>query len=466
MNNMYHNTKGGKLLEWTPRLERLGIIVPPTKIAGSPFDIPMAQAHLNAFGRIARGQGPYLPYAMLRDNGEPEGTGSGRSVPTHLDLQGDELQDALAMIAQSNPKANGVILQPFVGQPLFKDEFYGMCYGPIISGVAYTQEATERKNAFVRLVYGHPSKAVEGEGVYVAFNQSNYKGEASKDYYPIFESDPISVLVDKPYWCETRNARIELVQKSNRDNQLFGGYHHPKDEFFEEIFRNVIALGQYGPLYIEFALTCVNEKMSFMCLQICEFRDKLAGLPTEIQHSLEHFGKTKGKASVGGADEELLKELYNGAVHDKNVIAAGFDVAGKGNREFAEIIWRPRNEYYKDMAFEKPPLVVYDTDDFGTRGAAGFENGGLVEWIRARGMHTFDVHRGGYCRVRNIIGMGSVERMPYKLQEISKLRVDAAKVSLLIKGKAALEVDASIPFGTLRIERIDSVEPLGGEDCF
>ena len=458
MTNVYQNTKGGKLLEWKPKLERLGIMVPPSRIVDSPFDIAKAQAHLGGFGRLARKQGPFLPYAMLRDNGEPEGTGSGRSFPAFLDLQDDELMGALNAISRSNPKANGVLLQPFVGQPLFKDEYYGECYGPMISGVAYTQEATERKNAFVRLVYGHPSRAMEGKGTYVAFNPSNYKEEASKDYYPVFESYPMSVLVNKPDWDEKRNVRIETVIKSNVDISKFGGYWGDRDELFKNIFRHVIALGQYGPLYIEFALTCVNEKISFICLQICEFHDKLAGLQSEIQHSLESFGQRKTQAGVRKADEKRLVELYNAAVHDKNVIAAGFDVVGRRRQEFDRIIWRPKTcNYRDDLKFGKPPLVAYDVSDLGSETAEGFDNGGMVELTRPDKRNTFDVHRGGYCRARKIIGMGSVEYMPYKLKGISEQPIgDAA--NLLINCKAVFEVDSRIPFGTLRIESIGSVE--------
>ena len=342
--------------------------------------------------------------------------------------------------------------------------------GPILGGIAYTAKSSERGNAIVEWVVGHPAKAVKGEGNYVAYNQETMHTEsrgcnchnADRSVFSLMdrkERDGQRVIIEKGLpW----DNRIEVIEET-RSNAMRA--------VFERLFTNVLRLDELGPFYLEWAITHIHGQTRIFALQASEFAGKLAGLPTWIETALRNFDNLLAETGSGSEDLECLKRHYGQAVEDPRAIVVGFDVAGKGRKEFHTMLWRLniRDVSLVGKGFgEGPILLALDTSatemciiaNDGRRN--GLDIGGIVELYSRRALGTFRAHMGGYCRVNSILGLGHFRGINHKLDAVfpgQYARYDG-KSNLLIRGKFVLEVDESRPFGMLKVERVDKVEEL------
>ena len=473
MNNMYVPTKGGELIRLKRELARAGFSVPPFRIVQPPFEakhgeIEAADAH---FRKMTSNSGPFPPGLMVRNNGSPQGTGKGQSRLLLLSEPAERIAEEAKYSQESDKNAQGVILQLPVGQPMGNrgDQHFL----PILSGIAYTAPASERGNAEVQWVPGHAAMAVAGMGEYVAFNEKSMEYEMKR--------------VDLLRWKEPKmeDSRMPCISYLNydcvRDKYDYSGGtwarhtihdlselgHTKQQALLESLFMGVLKLGKEGPLYLEWAMTCIGGKINLFALQVAEYAEKRAGLRTEVKEWTGNFWKTLKNAELGfvshenGPEERALQELYEKAAQDERVLFAGFDVVGIEKREFDTLVWTNDKEDVKRLK-GKNVAIVYDGYNITSRMIANTmpSVGGLVEEQRG-GEDTFRGHIEGNFYDEDIIGIGAVEGMERKLLTLYPEKFDNAIMARTkMIGKFTMDVNAGIPFGTLRVDRLDSVERL------
>ncbi|MDD5337533.1 MAG: hypothetical protein PHS02_03560 [Candidatus ainarchaeum sp.] len=464
-----HNTKYGELCRFRRQLREAGFIIPPKALIRSGYDSElgrkMLQRKLGRLKTLSTPEGPFLPYLMLRNNGDPKGTGKGDSLLTPLDASLEAVINTIALVQHSDPEARGVILQSFVGQFMLKNEREGTCFAPFLSGIAYTPEATERKNAIIEWVFGHPASAVRGAGNYLAFNDQNIEGElASTQFYG--EDKQTSLLMDQ----RDSGGRIEI--STHFDEILWmnqaANIPIPKvKELMGKVAAGVMAFKQ--ALYLEWALTYIKDEPLLFALQVSEVINKLAGLPTRMHNVLHRLPDLMSQACVrtASSDMENFKKRYMQALENPQVIAAGFDIAGKDRQEFTKMVWLPDITDLKDAFGEEPFVLALDrritvqkvlqhqVESCGLRGIVEID---CIE----RTSSTFRGHVHGFCGTEDILGLSGVENMSHKLSPLLPKEYEAYKglSELRITGKFVLKVDETVPFGTLTVKRIDGVKKL------
>ncbi len=465
-------TKASKLRDYEARANKAGWIVPPFEVLSRNLKEEDITRVFGKFKSICHSDGPLGNWVFIRNNGKPQGTGEGVSRIVRLDLS-EKLVKVLAnRVIKSDPQAEGVMFQPVVGQS-FHIYYW---FTPFVSGIAYTPECSERKNAIVEWVYGHPALAVEGGGRYVAFNKKTLKEEV--EYIDLSMQDNIKVVaLREPEFFPgysfgnefaslrtDKHARMGFLEEMFREIVENEG----KRELFKKLFEAVLKIGEHGPLYLEWAATSIYGQVKLFALQISEFEGKLAGLPTLMAGKLLEL--VRDAQLPENTEFRNLKALYGKAVEDPHVFAVGFDVVGKHKKEFDTMIWMPNGKQLKrgDIFLASTSLLVWDCGPVTTRDilsdqfGKGMMVGGIVEWTAQAGdVHPFRGHFGEYCRRHSIPGLGNIQRMEDKLYALFPSGFkEGPKHWLLIKGKFVLEVDESIPFGTLKVLEVKDVRKL------
>ncbi|MFA6907621.1 MAG: hypothetical protein WC263_02235 [Candidatus Micrarchaeia archaeon] len=383
----------------------------------------------------------------------------------------------------SDPDAKGVILQLPVGQLVRTSREFEV-YLPLMSMIAYTPEATERGNAIIKWVPGHPSLAVKGAGRYVAFNENDGKIDFGFDMWreppteagceKIVRSNMHTFVADGRASIYTLDAIRELPKKVQRRLE-------------RNLFDFMMKIGKESALYFELMMTAINGKVGIYPVQVSEVKNKLAGVPTWIFDSFMNMGKRLEDSTVKNSaqmskmlknpaeyaptdDFERLKELYRVAMEDPHVVAAGFDVVGREKKRFGTIHWAPRGLADVVAFGDKSTLVCWDFGGLEVMSQAIEKGevamGGLVEIQSHRVNGTFWGHAHGACESQNIPALGGVEYVEKKLiglmpgQDEGEKKELLWKGNLILKGDFLLDVDQAKPFGTLRVERIDSVERI------
>ncbi len=474
MTNMYVPTKGGELIRLKRELVRAGFSVPPFRIIQPPFEsrhgeIEAAVAH---FRKMTSNRGPFPPGIMIRNNGIPQGTRKGESYLHLLDAPQDEIAERAGWSQESDKTAQGVILQLPVGQAIEGER--ARRFVPLLSGIAYTKEASIRKNAEVQIVPGPPGLACAGFGEYVAFNERNMEYEMRKTdlsgWAPPSAEDRRCPKIDHIIYDKTSGAYGigggKLPITTMGELKALG--RELQRAILERLFVGVLKIGREGPLYLEWAMTCIGGKISLFALQAAEYSGKRAGLPTEVKMWAENFGEVLKKGYVDLAytlDKGLLKERYEKAAQDERVLFAGFDVVGKDRREFDTVIWTDNMDDLAKVNGEKI-AIVYDGTNISSRNIAWAmpKVGGLVEGYRSDSDNVFRGHMEGYCEHENVVGIGSVEDMSSKLLALYPDMLDGALMArMVMKGKFTMDVNGELPFGSFRVDRLDSVERLHRE---
>lgn len=456
------NTKAGRLDAWEARLNAVNLVVPPRRVITPPFGPQEAEVvrALERFKALATSEGPFLPYVIVRNNGAPEGTGEGKSIPIKLDASPKQVIDLMERVQHSDTHAKGVLLMPFVGQRIMDDDrVYREVFAPLFGGIAYTAPCTERGNAVIEWAYGHPAKVMRGGGHYAAFNAENLEQQANVDLFgKTREPHALNRFFDY-------GLKIDRVFKGGDfiDDTARGGRH-----FLKNIFEAVLALGEHGKVYLEWGLTAIGSQMQAFAFQASEFSGTLSGIPTWMHTALRDFRKLVIESGEDVSDLDALKARYEQAVADPRVVAAGFDLVGKERREFDTLLWHfDTDELY--TCEEKKALLALSTHSRTNmlalyHGVQPVEEtvGGVVELLSGRKQDTFKAHMHGFCSSRGILGLGGVERMDHKLYALLPPgKKYYENEPLVLKGKFVLEVDETIPFGTMRVERIDSFKRVG-----
>lgn len=486
MNNVYKSevrSKAGELLRFKQKLAAAGLIVPPMSLVKHPFseygaEIEKDGAGLQKLGKkieffksICKPEGPLLPYLMVRNNGRPEGTGEGQSIPVALDEPLEHIAGKVGIVQRSDPDAQGALLQPFVGQFAFRSKYDGTAYAPFLSGIAYTAGATESGNAVIEWVFGHPAKAVGGEASYLAFNRQTMDTELA--HRNIFYGKGKETFVLK----DMGGSRYRKLYLSRDFADWSEGIPHICDvhKIFRPLQVAILALG--GAHYLEWAITYVNKQAQMFALQISEVGRKFAGIPTWLHQALEHADELMREAEVDDAAElKKLKELYKKAAEDPHTIAAGFDVLGRNRQEFGVMIWLPEIEgldgcWRKSDPKTEPAIFAFSGSKIPAQSITAYRIadkvniGAVVEIVSKRNKETFKAHFNGYCETRGMLGLGGVEDMREKLYALfpKEPATSVGAGGLIIRGKFVLDVDECLPFGTLRVERVDSVEKIRNE---
>ncbi|MFA6907620.1 MAG: hypothetical protein WC263_02230 [Candidatus Micrarchaeia archaeon] len=467
MTNMYIPTKGGELLRLKRELARAGFSVPPMRIVTPPFEakhgeIEAAVAH---FRKMTSNRGPFPPGLMVRNNGSPTGTGKGHSGLLLLDEPPERVVEAANYSHESDKDARGVILQLPVGQAMGSSYQHFL---PILAGIAYTAPASVRGNAEIQWVPGHAAMAVAGLGEYVAFNGKSIGYEMKNtqlvDWKVPSMNDTRRPFVGYITYDEKRNKYSTAGGAWAADtlNELVDIGPKLRKSLKERLFQSVLKLGGAGPLYLEWAMTCIGGKINLFALQVAEYAEKRAGLRTEVKKWTENFGNVLKEARLAKTREETaLEELYEKAAQDERVIFAGFDVVGHDRREFDTLVWTTdRHEAWRQEG--RNIAIVYSCES-GAISAGGPKVGGLVE-ERHGDVHTFRAHMEGYCDDEDIVGIGTVEDMSSKLLTLYPEKFNGVfMASIVMKGRFTMDVNAGIPFGTLKVDGLDSVEKLRRE---
>ena len=483
MGNVYADTKAGALDFYKKKIQEAGAIVPRMHVLApyspSQFSFKEINEVRNLFHRFqSLSDSPYAPGIMIRDNGTPQGTGGGASSMLPICSDADIIRSRMRESQGSNSNAS-VILQLPVGQPLhFVDN--NIFYSPIFGAIAYTSPATQAGNAVVEWAPGHTALAVKGFGKYVAFN----KDENSLFRQMVFTKQQSNwPLVDKeteidiiyghgqeinicPMWLYAI-ARRSLEKLSSAGSEIQ-----------EKVSNFVLRMGEEGALYFELAATHINGKTSLFCFQVAEVKEKLSGIPTWMHDALNDIdeigsGVSKGKSSSETAHFERLKSLYREAVSNPSIIVAGSDVVGSKTKSLAKMLWKPtsRSERKSDVS------TIFINHDGGlqylSRVIANGElkAGGLVELIPRRVSGTFKAHMHGACESQDVLGIGNLnnkaKNMEHKLVGLlpgnlseSERKGMVSTGNIILKGDFTMQVDQTIPFGTVTVNRIDSVEQL------
>lgn len=476
MTNVYMPTKGGELIRLTGKLAQAGFTVPPTKIFAPPFDSKRQEimGTIQSYKDNFELQGPYAYGLMVRNNGSPRGTGEGCSQLVCFEYcDSDSVIRLMDGIQRSDRNAQGVILQPAVGQLMGVPS--NQYYLPILSGIAYAASATERGNAIVEWVPGSPVYAVNGLGNYVAFNKETMEDEMGYTDFSKWKGPKKNSMGYSDICLDYIFRDIDsggfyggggtYITHTIRELDKLG--RSEQKTILKKLFESVLALEE--PFYLEWAMTYIAGKIDLFALQIAEFGGKLAGLPTWLHDELHDMSRLLRSVNANSKALENLKALFSQALEDKQTIAAGFDVVGKGKQEFETVLWKPSLMDSK-MSSSESTLLVLGNDILLRIFMAHIspsKMGGIVEIDSARGGDTFRGHMRGFCEEHNLLGLGEVKNMDEKLLALLPEKyahfwgdMIKSKSRLLIKGKFVLDVDEGIPFGTLKVEQIYGVEKL------
>jgi|GEM_PF-3959273 len=471
-------TKGQMLLDYKARctLPKYNVSVVPTKIFLPPFgahekeirhfaDVPRLRA-------LSGQKSPFAPYLFVRDNGCAQGTGENESMVVPAELSTSKIITAMEQVRDASKGAEGVVLNPFAGQLLW-DEGARKEFAPIFGWIAYTQQATARGNAVLEWTLGHPKGAVKGGDVqYCAFNTASMRGElGALDHYSM--PSPY-VLVDEGIGAE-REVCLKLTVP-----RLFYGHSHPArfpDKAFRSLFPALLRLGG-EPLYFEGATLFINGLWQHILLQVATMKDKVAGLATKDMAWLSkkagnivNYPSVKGEVS---GDIGMLMRLYAEALEDPRVMGAGFDVSGKGSREFSTLYYSPSNLRnltgimdanamlaYSDQHHHAPLITARITD-------GKFFFGGIWSFIDMHS-NTFRGHTHGYFARKNILGFCHADEKNAKstATQTMNMRFDQmlpkefrGQGDLKITGRFRMEADETLPFAKVAVEEITGVERI------
>jgi hypothetical protein len=479
---LQQETKGQMLLDCKARctLPKYNVSVVPTKIFLPPFG--QHEKEIRHFADISRlrelsgRQSPFAPYLFIRDNDTAMGTGENESKVLRAGESTSKIIETMEAVQDASKGAQGVVLNPFAGQLLW-DEGNRKEYAPIFGWIAYTREATARGNAVLEWTLGHPKGAVQPDDNaklktkvhYNAFCPATMRRElGALDHYST--PDPY-VLVDEVIGAE-RAVGLKMTVP-----RIFDGYTHPArfpDKAFSSLFPALLRLGG-EPLYFEGATLFLNRAWQHIILQVATMKEQVAGLATKDMAWLSkeagnivNYPSVKGEVS---GDIKMLMRLYADALENPGVICAGFDVSGKGSREFSTLHYSP--EKLKDLNGITDPnaMLAYSDQHQHITGIISriqewkFFFGGIWSF---NDMHTntFRGHTHGYFSRKNILGFchAAEKKANAVSQQAMNMRFQQmlpqefrGNGNLKITGRFRMEADDTLPFAKVVVEEITGV---------
>jgi len=484
-------TKGGNLILFKPALEKHGIIVPPFKVITPPFGekrIEIANV-LAFFRRISNPEGPFLPYAIVRINGSPKGTGEGSSEPIPLDCSPRMLIELMENVQQSDANAQGVVFQIFTGQPLHVADRNP--HAPLIGGIAYTPSCTERKNAVLEWFIGHPKRVVEpfGEYNYSAFNKQTLGFENQRIMKKLAEKKNARVLHDIPAYPGSKREVCFGFDTFNVE-EVIGKKNTPLLQKAMLEWQNaLLQLDEVAPLYLELGITFIKGKFQRFAFQAAVPDGKKDGMTWDERKALDNLKKNMDDARIiDDINYDRLKSLHNDAISMKDTFAASFDVVGKGQKELSRLIVMDSadssNRAYK--LIDKNTLLVLHTfvlkslkDCLSNISSDGklMVPGGILEFNSVRKKDdeigrkdgatgdeleftsTFRAHLRGFCGKHGIFGLGEGTVLLSNLAShaSSEMEVPSLLPGTVMEGKFIMDVDEGVSFGKLSVERVDKI---------
>ena len=467
-------TKHSDLVRLRGALEKCGFVIPNMQLVRcSIYD---REQLMNENALFLKGNSPNLPsVTVIRNNGTSRGAGIGTTSFLLNDADPSTVSFCYYDVMGSDKSADGAIFQQFAGSEmaLGKKKYFA----PIISGIAYTGPCTRTGNAVLQWVYGHPKSAVEGKGNYFAFNSPEVSFPDNVKYpivYALERHDEHKYL--KPLFII---AEHEQFMQENW---------YPAREVFRKIAASVHELGKYGAYYLEWAGDVFSNEVRRFALQVHEVVDaKLPGLDNATQSALDKFSGNLGNALTGlteyvgkneiTGDHKRLQELYEQAIYDPNVIAVGFDVVGnKRQRHASMLITDEENlfsHYKHDISLSLiNPESIYineklvkqwfrDVPQEITSSIGIVEMGTSPHRVKPEqgGHWNFRAHMHGFFKEKGILGLSGTHFMPEKLNKLMPENASNEKMmNIILNGEFILDIDESMPIGTLRIEKIDSFE--------
>ena len=324
---------------------------------------------------------------------------------------------------------------------------------------------------------GHPKGAVgDGDTQYCAFNTASMRHELQAIVQS--PSEGPYVLLDK---ADCRAPELGRVA-----NGIFfpqnasGGYDDlpsRANEAFRSLFPALLRLGG-KPLYFEGATAFVNNAWHHIILQVAEMKSKLPGLSTldmaYLENEAVHILNYPGVEGTVTGDKRMLGGLYANAIEDPNVICAGFDVAGKGNRDFSTLYYSPSKLSVLKGISDPNAMLAYNDQEHHipiiTRGITegDYFFGGIWSF-NIMASKTFRGHVRGYFERRGILGVCiAMDKKANNALEwamnrhFRNLLPEEFRYSgnLKLTGKFRMEVDETIPFAKVAVEEITGVERI------
>jgi len=464
------HTKYSKLVEHAEKLEKSGFIIPPMrKIKCAFYDHDTLRAENELFLKQANPLFP--PVTVIRNNGIPRGAGIGTTKFIQQSADFDKLSLCHYEVKESDKDADGVLFQQFGGMEM---KFGNTtAYAPIISGIAYTGPCTKSGSIMLNWVYGHLKGAVEGKG----------------NYYSPLGEDPISDM-------QIRNEGIYALEKHSHHPYLnplplFSEYQHfmcdyrpHSRDLIRDISKSVEALGKDGAFYMEWAAIVIDGTAHKIALQVAEVTDTLlAGLDNKTQALLDNFDKSL-EIAFSGKILPLAQDIqsrYDKAIFDPNVVAVGFDVVGRKKQTYDSLVYLRNDRKTAELLSSGMQLFLIEAGEiylnessmkiaFGRKPIEKTSKIGIVEaghsTVRtspANGGHSnFRGHMHGFFTEKGITGLSGTQFMKEKLLALVPGQPKTLNDAIM-RGKFVLDVDESVPIGTLRVESIDSVEELKKE---
>ena len=491
MQTIFGQTKGGNLILFKSALEKHGIIVPPFKVITPPFGekrIEIANV-LAFFRRISNPEGPFLPYAMVRNNGSAKGTGEGSSAPIPLDCKPSKLIELMENVQQSDANAQGVVFQIFTGQPLHVADRNP--HAPLVGGIAYTPSCTDRKNAVLEWFIGHPKIVVENFSKYNynAFNEQTLGFENQRITKKFAEKENARVLWDIPEYPHSKREVCFGFDYFNVE-EVIGKKNLPLLQKAMLEWQNaLLQLDEVAPLYLEWGITVIKGKFQRFAFQVAVPDGKKDGMTWDVRKALDNLKKNIDEARItDDVNYDRLISLHNDAISSKNTIAASFDVVGKGQKELSRLIVmdsaHSSNRAY-ELIDENTLLVLHTFDlkslkdrlsnlspDSKVKVPGGFlefnsirrkddeigrKDGAIGEEFEFTS--TFRAHLRGFCDAHGIFGLGEGTVLLSNLAShaSSEMEVPSLRPGTVMEGKFIMDVDDGASFGKLSVERVDKV---------
>ncbi|MFA6328371.1 MAG: hypothetical protein WCY41_02920 [Candidatus Micrarchaeia archaeon] len=467
MTNVYIPTKAGELDRLYPDLARAGFGRVPKEIVNPPFDMANYAKARDILQKKTREEGPFLKYLMMRNNGSPKGTGKGDSVPMFLEASENEVRRTFNRIMDSDNEATGVIMQPFVGQRLqlfenYKDE---RVFAPYVSGIAYTAKATARGNAVIEWVYGHPERAVNGAGHYLAFNKDTLERELKEVQWQFADKEVAALRADHDACGE---PRLEM-RSFDTPSAGSGMATYADARLLKKVMSSVLMLGDAGALCIEWALTTIGKTTRLFALQVSEAEGMLPGNPAWMHEALGNYQSLVREAVPDchegeSYDYRRLQRMYANALENPKVIAVSFDAVGEGTRVYDALFWKLDVIDVTRLAKKAvmPAIMAFTSDSPAKAMLVEAQKrecrDSLVELSRGSTHETFRGHARAFALTHDFLAMGTGTIMEHKLREMVEAAGFGWASRIKINGKFAIKVSEKEPFATLEAIRVDGVE--------
>lgn len=353
--------KARNLLQYTPRLREIGFSTPPRwflaqdvieSLLKEPGDVP-TENHLQIFGDILAqlGDGP----VMVRSSaaGDARGTGIYHSDVSASNI--DYLSDAVRKVVSSysSPAALefrrkleltpefGLIIEPMIGQW----EEGGHYFAPMLSGFGYTSTQLEPEPV-IGAVMGFGADTMGSRPLRISVNDLK-RYDFDLEHYADRLTEKMQAFtiptrhnsLTTPYFNQDSNGIVW-----NTERGLVATYMGTLDwdtNLEKQISQlNELAQSTTNPLYFEWAITKIDERIEMSILQVATVVDRVddiefnqVGKPVLEADEVVTSGKVSANKVVGVAERKDLEalEVFNREHADYILFVSGRIVGNFGD---------------------------------------------------------------------------------------------------------------------------------------